>query len=90
MKEHTLWGTLYDPVGVQSRNALGTDRILFATDFPHAAGDWPNTPKVIEDMFAGVPGDERALMLAGNAIRFFHLDGEAAVESEAMGAGTLA
>ena len=90
MKEHSLWGTLYDPVGVQSRNALGTDRILFATDFPHAAGDWPNTPKVIEDMFAGVPGDERALMLAGNAIRFFHLDGEAAVESEAMGAGTLA
>jgi uncharacterized protein len=75
MREHTQWGTLYDPVGVQQRDAIGTDRIMFSTDFPHAAGDWPNTNQVIEDMFAGVPEDEKHAMLAGNAARFWHLDG---------------
>lgn len=85
MKQHTLWGTLYDPVGIQARDAIGTDRILFSSDFPHAAGDWPNTPQIVEDMFAGVPEDEKALLLAGNAVRFFHLDGDAVVESAATG-----
>jgi len=74
LREHTLWGTLYDPVGVQGRAAIGADKILFSTDFPHAASNWPNSQKVIDDMFAGVPGPERHLMLAGNAVRYWHLD----------------
>jgi len=75
MKENTLWGTLYDPVGVQQRAAIGADRILFATDFPHAAGDWPHTHEVvIGDMFEGVPEDEKHAILAGNSVKFWHLD----------------
>ncbi len=74
MKEHTQWGTLYDPVGVQGRAAIGTDRIMFATDFPHAAGDWPSSRPLIDDMFAGVPEGEKYAMMAGNAIKYWHLD----------------
>ncbi len=74
VKEHALWGTLYDPVGVQMRDPATTNTIMFSTDFPHAAGDWPNSQKVIDDMFAGVPEDEKHMMLAGNAVRYFHLD----------------
>ena len=74
MREHTFWGTLYDPVGIQGRAAIGADKIMFSTDFPHAAGNWPNTQKVIDDMFAGVPEPERHQMLAGNAVRYWHLD----------------
>ncbi len=74
MKQHTLWGTLYDVPGIQGRDAIGSDRILFATDFPHAAGDWPNNQPFIDEMFAGVPEDEKYAMLAGNAVKFFHLD----------------
>ena len=47
---------------------------MFSTDFPHAAGDWPNTPPIIEDMFAGVSEEEKHMMLAGNAVKYFHLD----------------
>jgi len=74
MRENTLWGTLYDPLGVQGRAAIGYDRIMFATDFPHAASDFPHTRDAIEKTFAGVPEEERYAMLAGNAIRFFHLE----------------
>jgi len=88
MKQHTLWGTLYDIVGIETRGAIGAHRIMFSSDFPHAAGDWPNTPRIIGDMFAGVPEEEKALILAGNAVRFFHLDGNAATEGTAASVGT--
>jgi hypothetical protein len=29
----------------------------------------------VEEQFANVPDDEKTAMLAGNAVRFFHLDG---------------
>jgi predicted TIM-barrel fold metal-dependent hydrolase len=74
MKDHSLWGTLYDPFGVQVRDAIGTENIMFATDFPHAAGDWPNSWGIIDDMFQGVPKDDTHAMLAGNAAKFWHLD----------------
>ena len=74
MKEHTFWGTLYDTVGIQQRAAIGADHIIFGTDFPHAAGDWPNNQPFIDEMFAGVPEDEKYAMLAGNAVKYWHLD----------------
>ncbi|MBM2809821.1 MAG: Amidohydro-rel protein [Chloroflexi bacterium] len=74
LREHTLWGTLYDPVGVQGRAAIGADNILFSTDFPHANSFYPNTRTVIEDMFAGCTESDRRQILAGNAIRYWHLD----------------
>ena len=74
IKEHCLWGFLSDPVGVEQRDCVGADRILWGSDFPHAASDWPNSHRVIEGNLAGVPDDERRLIVAGNAARFFHLD----------------
>ena len=74
MKEHTHWGTLYDVPGIEGRHAIGSDRIMFATDFPHAAGDWPNNQQFIDEMFEGVPADEKHAILAGNAVKYFHLD----------------
>jgi hypothetical protein len=49
---------------------------MWGSDFAHAASDWPNSHRVIEENFAGVPADERYAMVAGNAIRYFHLDGD--------------
>ncbi len=73
IREQCLWGFMDDPVGVQMRNHIGVDRVLWSTDFPHDPSDWPNSQQTIEHEFAGVPDDEKRLMLAGNAIRFFRL-----------------
>lgn len=75
LREHCLWGFLDDPIGVRHRDAVGTDRIMWGSDFPHSASDWPHSHDVIAQNFAGVPDEERDLMLVGNAVRFFHLDG---------------
>jgi predicted TIM-barrel fold metal-dependent hydrolase len=74
IKKHCLWGFMDNPVGVQLRHHIGVDKIMWSTDFPHDPSDWPNTKATIERNFAGVQEDEKHLMLAGNAIRFFKLN----------------
>lgn len=74
IRDHAYWGFLRDPVGVRLRHDIGVDKLMWASDFPHAQGDWPNSRRVIDETFVGVPEDERYRMLAGNAIDFFHLD----------------
>lgn len=73
LNDHCMWGFLSDPSGVSDRSDIGVERIMWGSDFAHAASDWPNSRKIIEQDFAGVPDDERYLMLAGNAVRFFYL-----------------
>jgi predicted TIM-barrel fold metal-dependent hydrolase len=72
-REHFYWGFIYDRIGIRMRYEIGVDKILWGNDFPHSAGDWPNSHRVIEDSFSGVAEDERRKILRGNAIEFFHL-----------------
>jgi predicted TIM-barrel fold metal-dependent hydrolase len=56
------------------RYEIGVDRVMWGNDFPHSAGDWPNSKRVIDDTFAGVAEDEKQKILADNAVEFFHLN----------------
>ncbi len=47
---------------------------MWSTDFPHTESDWPHSLDTIAETFAGVPEDEKYKMVAGNAIKYFHLD----------------
>ena len=74
LREHALWGFFDDPIGVELRHHVGVDKIMWSTDFPHIVTHWPRSLEVMEQQFSGVPDDEKELMLAGNAVRFFRLD----------------
>jgi len=74
LKQHFLWGFMDNPVGVQARHYSGADKLIWGSDFPHQPSDWPASLDTIERNLAGVPEDERSLMVAGNCMRFFHLD----------------
>lgn len=76
IRQHTLWGFMYDPYGVKVRHELGVDKLIWGNDFAHAQGDWPESREIIDEMMVGVPEDEQYRMLAGNAIEFFHLNGK--------------
>lgn len=77
LREHAYWGFFEDHVGVRLRHEIGVDRILWSTDFPHVVTRWPDSLKVMESQMAGVSQEERHKMVAGNAVKFFHLDREA-------------
>ena len=73
IRDHGLWGIVTDRLGVLMRQEIGVDKIMWSNDFPHATSDWPHSSDVIQRDFEGVPEDERYMMLAGNAIAYFHL-----------------
>jgi predicted TIM-barrel fold metal-dependent hydrolase len=73
-RAHFYWGFIYDRIGLRLRYEIGVDKIMWGNDFPHSAGDWPNSRRVIDDMCAGVPEEEKKRILGGNASGFFHLN----------------
>ena len=68
-----MWGFLHDPIAVKRRECIGADKLIWGTDFAHAASEWPNSVPVMEEDFKGVPKDEKYAMTAGNVIEFFSL-----------------
>ncbi|HLY67888.1 MAG TPA: amidohydrolase family protein [Chloroflexota bacterium] len=73
IRERCLWGFLGDPFGVRMRHDVGLQALMWGSDFAHAASDWPNSRRLIENTFQAVPADQRHQLLAGNAIQFFKL-----------------
>jgi predicted TIM-barrel fold metal-dependent hydrolase len=74
IKEHNYWGFLHDPVGVKRRDCVGADKLIWGTDFAHAASEWPNSIKVMEQDFAEVPAKEKRAILVDNCVSYFRLD----------------
>jgi predicted TIM-barrel fold metal-dependent hydrolase len=74
IREHCYWGFIHDRIGLRLRYDVGIDKIMWGNDFPHSAGDWPNSKRVIEDIFSGVPEDEKQKILVDNAVGYFHLN----------------
>lgn len=74
MRERCIWGFIKDPLGVQLRDTIGVDNIIWGSDFAHGQGYWPHSMKAIDESMVGVPEDERHAMLAGNCMKYFRLD----------------
>jgi predicted TIM-barrel fold metal-dependent hydrolase len=75
LRQRCHWGFLNNPFGVRIRHEIGVDKVMWASDFPHSDSDWPNSKKVIDKIFEGVPEEEVRPMVRDNAVNFFHLAG---------------
>lgn len=78
VERHFHFGYITDQVGLDLRHRIGVERILWSSDYPHISSDWPHSWRTIEAAFAEVPEDEKALILAGNAMRLYGFGGPAA------------
>jgi predicted TIM-barrel fold metal-dependent hydrolase len=74
LRAHCLWGFLHDPYGVRRRHDVGVANMMWGSDFPHYVTDWPNSRKILDEMFEGVPEPERQQITCGNAVEFFRLN----------------
>lgn len=61
---------------VEMRTGIGLENLMWGSDFPHPEGTWPYTGTCLQHAFHGVPRDEVAAILGGNALRLFDLDAE--------------
>jgi predicted TIM-barrel fold metal-dependent hydrolase len=61
-----------EPFGIEVRDHIGTDRIMWECDYPHSETPWPHSQKVVEKVMAGLEKEEVEAMLCGNARRVFN------------------
>jgi predicted TIM-barrel fold metal-dependent hydrolase len=70
-----VYATFQDDVpGVRTRDLIGVDRLMWGSDYPHFDSTFPNSRKEIEKNFAGVPDDDRALILGGTMAKVYNLN----------------
>ncbi|MFZ0668349.1 MAG: amidohydrolase family protein [Acidimicrobiales bacterium] len=67
IEDHFWYTYITDHFAIRNRHAIGVDRLMWSSDFPHGGSDWPYSLRVIHADFADVPADERDLILGGNA-----------------------
>jgi predicted TIM-barrel fold metal-dependent hydrolase len=71
-----VWATFQtDHVGLRLIDTLGADRIMWASDYPHADSTWPDSQKAIEDNFKDVAPALRRRILCENARELYGLRG---------------
>lgn len=71
ISEHFSFTYITDHFALRNRHAIGVDRMMWSSDYPHSGSDWPNSVRVIHADFADIPAEERDLILGGNARRLY-------------------
>ena len=63
----------YERAGIELRNAVGIDNIMWESDYPHIASTYPDSWKFVERSLADVSAEERQKMLYVNAQTLYRL-----------------
>ena len=71
-----VWMGVSNPgaADVEARHAIGVDKFMWGSDYPHDEGTHPYTREHLRVRLAGVPHDEARMMLAGNAAALYDYD----------------
>ena len=72
-----VWSCVFDDLtGLKNRHEMGTEMIVFETDYPHSDGTFPHSRKVAHELFsqAGMNAEECRMVLRTNAITCYGLE----------------
>jgi predicted TIM-barrel fold metal-dependent hydrolase len=67
---------MVDNYAIRNRHAIGVERMMWSSDYPHHGCEWPESLKYVNQAFANVPDVEREAILAGNAVKLYKLKAE--------------
>ncbi len=63
-----------DRAPLLAREITGVDPLLWASDYPHPEGTFPESQRIVREIFEGIPDDERDAIVAGNAARLYGIE----------------
>ncbi len=64
----------YDRASIRTRRYIGTENILWSTNFPLATSTWPKSGDTISRCFRDIPDDERQKILWENAATLYRVE----------------
>ena len=77
-----VWVCFIDEVaGIEMRDRIGVDRIMWECDYPHADTPWPNSQGEVRKILTGLPAEDIAAMTHSNAEKLFRWQERPDVES---------
>ena len=63
-----------DPLGLQRlRDLIRPHTMMWGNDYPHRESTWPRSPAAIEETFAGVPEDEKEMIVSSNVAELYNI-----------------
>lgn len=71
---NVFFGFQEDALGVQQRDIIGVDNLMWGSDYPHVESTFPRSQQIIEEILADCTEEEKAKIAGGNAARVYHLD----------------
>jgi predicted TIM-barrel fold metal-dependent hydrolase len=71
-REHIFGCFIADEAGVEMRQRIGLENLMFEGDYPHSDSNWPSSRKKLVEVLADVPDDEARAIAEDNARRLFN------------------
>ncbi len=88
-RQHMITAFIDDRFGLDNREHMGADMIVWECDYPHADCTWPNTPEVLWESLAHLPDEAIHQITHRNAMRLWHYDPFATLAPEECTVGAL-
>jgi predicted TIM-barrel fold metal-dependent hydrolase len=72
--ERNIYGSfIHDRAGILMRDLKGAGNIMWSSDYPHSETTYPDSLAKIEELFEGVPEEDKKEILGGRAKKLFNL-----------------
>jgi predicted TIM-barrel fold metal-dependent hydrolase len=76
-REHVYCTFVRDRPALRNREQIGLDNLLWGSGYPHQDSTWPESGRVLQEQFAGVPLEHQRRIARANAIALYGLPLEA-------------
>jgi len=60
-----------DALGIRDRHLIGVDQMMWGSDYPHTESTFPQSQKLLDRVFAGVPDAERRRITRDNVAALY-------------------
>ncbi len=74
MKTNVYHSFQEDSLGIQLRDYIGVDKLVWGSDYPHTESTFPESQRIISEILDGVPEEEKVMILGSNCANLYGIN----------------